>query len=406
MFLLFNPYAPTAPSHTLPLGWFAPGQGLLTYRTGWDAQASLFGAHVPAQQTFVDHQVSYFGDFQLYRRGSWAITHPLGYGGPPILGEGTNIVLHSGFGAMAEFREVVGVDFDPEGAFAYLAGTTGGQKYANGYYQPPPTYVHEWTRSIVYLPTPDRSSDTIIVFDRTNAQDPRDLPKFERYSATDRDTMNRSAVKDWILHTPVKPTFSRDQLSWELASGDLATLEMLLPRRRSIVVVDERQIWPDATMMPDQRKWHVRVAPEIKQGWDTFLNVIQIRGVETTVNAQLVENEGAQVQGALIDRQGASHALVLFNALPGPLLTALPNGNGFYDEAHTHILRTARLRNTGFSVTFSASSSTDVFIADLDPSRPWNIRVDGLRAVPLGVQTSSLARVQIPGIGSHTITVY
>ena len=45
-----------------------------------------------------------------------------------MLGEGTNSMLHAGFGAMAEFRDVVGIEYDPGGTFAYIAGTTGGQK--------------------------------------------------------------------------------------------------------------------------------------------------------------------------------------------------------------------------------------------------------------------------------------
>ena len=130
------------------MGWFARGQGILTYRTGWDSQASLYGAHFPTQQAFVDHQVSYLGDFQLYRRG-WALTHPLCYGGPPILGPATNRLLHAGFGSMPEFRDVVAEQYDADVHFAYIAGTTGGQKYNASYYQPPPTYLHEWTRSLL-----------------------------------------------------------------------------------------------------------------------------------------------------------------------------------------------------------------------------------------------------------------
>jgi hypothetical protein len=403
MFLSFDPYAAGAAPSDLPLGWFADGQGLLTYRTGWDDQASMFGAHVPRQQLFVDHQVSYLGDFQLYRRGIWALTHPLSYGGPPILGEGTNSMLHAGFGSMAEFRDVVGMENDPQGGFAYLAGTTGGQKYPKGFYNPPPTYLHEWTRSLLYVPAGNRRSDTIVVFDRSQAEHPRDLPKFERYSATDRETIYKvGAVRQWLLHMPVRPSVSESVISWDLPSGDRVRVTMLLPRRRTVTPIDQSQLWSNSNLPAQQRKWHVRVTPESEQPWETFLNVIDVASPDAVTTAQLVTSAEDDVQGTLVRRQGSMDLVALFNAAPGR-----SSDLASYDPGLATLFRQARLRRAGFSVQWvSASQATQVFVADLDSTRSWQYRVDSGPSIPIPLSDGGIARLTVEGARSHTLVIF
>ena len=407
MFLAFDPYAGGSPPDNLPRGWFAAGQGLLTYRTGWDDQASMFGAHVPTQQAYVDHQVSYFGDFQLYRRGTWALTHPLSYGGPPTLGAGTNSMLHAGFGAMSEFRDVVAMQHDPDGGFAYIAGTTGGQKYNAGYYQPPPTYLHEWTRSLLYVPSANRASETIVVFDRSHAEDPRDLPSLQRYSAADRETVVRAAsLRQWILHMPVRPSISADVLSWDLQSGDRVRVTMLLPRQRQVTPIDEAQLWAKSSIRPQQLKWQVRVAPESEETWTTFLNVIDVHGPGGASSVQLVTSPEDDVQGTLVRRPGNMDLVAVFNAAAGPALRA-PLGRNSYDAANASLLRQVRLRRTGFTIQWaSASQTTEVFVADLDSTKSWQYRVDSGPSMPIALEAGGIGRVSVAGARSHTLVVF
>jgi hypothetical protein len=408
MFLIFDPYASGSPPDDLPPGWFAAGQGLLTYRTGWDSQASMFGAHVPTQQAYVDHRVSYFGDFQLYRRGTWALTHPLSYGGPPTLGAGTNSLLHAGFGAMSEFRDVVAMQHDPRGGFAYIAGTTGGQKYIAGYYQPPPTYLYEWTRSLLYVPSANRSSDAIVVFDRSHAEDPRDLPNIRRYSAADRETITTvGSLREWILHMPVRPSISADVISWDVPSGDRVRVTMLLPRQRHATSIDEGQLWGKTSIPPQQLKWQVRVAPESEQTWTTFLNVIDVHAPGAALSAQLVASAGDDVQGALIRRPGNMDLVAVFNAAPGPKLRASPNGNGYYDSGNPNLLRQVRLRRTGFTLEWaSTSQTTEVFVADLDPMKSWQYRIDSGPSMSMTLSDGGIGRLTVAGARSHTLVVF
>ena len=406
MFLTFNPYAASSPLDALAPGWFAEGQGVLTYRTGWDDQASLFGAHVPAQQTLVDHQVSYFGDFQLYRRGVWAISHPLSYGGPPILGPGTNSMLHAGFGAMSEFRNVVAMQQDPAGQFAYISGTTGGQKYEAGYYQPPPTYLHEWTRSLLYLPSADRRADTIVVFDRSNTEDPRQLPALQRYSTPDRTTITgATSLREWILHMPVRPTMSGSAMSWDISSGDRVQVTMLLPRQRKLTAIDETQIWATSGIRPQQLKWQVRIAPEAETPFTTFLNVIDVHEPGAAASAQLLTSAADDVHGTLIRRSGSTDVVAVFNAAPGQALRG-PDVAGAA-TTNADALRQVRVRRTGFTIQWTAATqATQLFVADLDPARSWQYRVDSGPALPLMRPGEAIGRVTVPGAGAHTLAVF
>jgi len=406
MFLTFNPYAPSAPSATLPRTWFAQGQGLLLARSGWDEGASMFGAHVPAQQSYVDHQVAYMGDFQLYRRGDWAVTHPLTYGGPGITGEGVNTLLHAGFGSMAQLRDVAGVEWDPGATYAYVSGTTGGQKYSQGTYQPPPTFLHEWTRSLVYLPALGQSVDAIVVHDRSHAENPRQLPRFERYSTADRNTiMDTTSLREWIIHMPVRPAITGDAIAWQTPTGDAITVNMLLPRERNVTAVDETQTWPESVVRADQRKWNARISPAGEQPWVTFLNVVQAYGGAAPADVRLLTSDDG-IDGALIRRTGAPDAVVIFNAQPGPHIDALPNGLGTFDAAQGDLIRRAHVRSAGFTVQWQASTaSTLVLIVDLDPARSWRYRLNGGDSRVLTVSKSGVASIEVTGARNHTIVV-
>jgi len=312
-------------------------------------------------------------------------------------------MLHAGFGSMAEFRDVVGVQNDARGGFAYLAGTTGGQKYPKGYYAPPPTYLHEWTRSLLYVPAANRRSDTIVVFDRSQADHPRDLPRFDRYSAADRETIYKvGSLRQWLLHMPVRPSVSDNVISWDVPSGDRVRVTMLLPRRRTVTPIDQAQLWSNSSLPPQQRKWHVRVTPESEEAWETFLNVIDVGSSDATTTAQLVTSAEDDIQGTLVRRQGSTDLVALFNATPGR-----PSGLADYDPGLANLLRHVRLRGTGFTVRWiSSSQATDVFVADLDSTRNWHYRVDSGPSMPITQLEGGIARLAVEGAQSHTLVVF
>jgi hypothetical protein len=409
-FFFFNPYARAATADSLPLARFSPGQGMLVVRNGWSDDSTLVAVHMPTKHGSVDHQVAYFGDFQMYRKGTWALTHPISYAGPSLRGDGTNTMVIGSFSSMAQFKQVNAYEHGAGGAYTYITGTTGGQKSAEGAYDPPPTFLHEWTRSIVYLPSHDDRSDSLIIYDRTNAHNPKDLPKFARYrrSSPDEQTaiLNMPALKQWIIHAPVEPMVSSEGLSWALADGQHVSVDTLLPQPQRRLVYDEKKLWT-ARVPPAERKWQVRILPATDQQWDTFLNVVQVFDNGANLANSVLRSDDNTIEGVLVKRSGHDDVVALFNSASGTALTDVRKGAvSVFDSSVPTTLSRARLRPGGFTVRWtSAAPSTAVMLFDLDRARNWRVSVDGRTPTALKVSSQGVATTTVQGTGAHTVNV-
>jgi hypothetical protein len=205
---------------------------------------------------------------------------------------------------------------------------------------------------------------------------------------------------------PVRPTVSGDVISWDVPSGDRVRVAMLLPRQRHVSAIDEAQLWAKSVIRPEQLKWQVRVTPVSEQHWTTFLNVIDVHGPGEASSAQLVVSAADDVQGALVRRPGSVDLIALFNATPGEPLPGVP-GKDAYDPVNADLLRQVRLRRTGFTIQWTSESETaDVFVADLDPARNWQYRVDSGPTMPLMLSAGGLGRLTVVGVQSHTLEVF
>jgi hypothetical protein len=380
-FLFHNPYAARADWRgAFSRGSFASGGGLQLFRDGWSTTDSLFGTHFPPVGS-VDHYVGYFNTFQLFRKGEWAVTNPIGY--QTVQGEYTNGMLIGGLSSSSEARGLVAQEIGAGDLYAYSAGTTRGQYYVQPYYDPPPTFLHEWTRSVFYLPSADKHSDTILVFDRTNADNPKNLPKLARYRTGDYNRIAAApANKQWIIHSPVAPTLTADAIAWRTAAGQQVRVNTLLPAAQSRTVVDERTLVDSAaTIAASEKKFQTRIRPATEQPWDTFLNVVQAYDTGAELSNTLVRSAGGESEGALVRRVGHNDALVMFSAQ-----------------------QSARLLTTAFTVTWSAATTvTEGFLVDLDPSRTWSVVTDGGASRPLTVSDQGVGRLVVNGAGTHTI---
>jgi hypothetical protein len=383
IFYFYNPYAAKSTRQRLPGHFRALGQGLQIYHDGWEATDSLLSIHFPQRQLPVDHEVNFFGDFQLYRRGEWVLTHPLAYDGLVREGEGTNTMLIGGLSSMQEVKNTGPVEVDPQGRYLYTAGTTSGQYYRLPYYDPPTPFLKEWTRSFFYLPSRDKRSDTLVVFDRVFA-DP--VARLDRYRKADQQRITAApGLKQWIVHMPVSPIVAADGISWRTAGGQDVKVSTLLPASPRRQIIDEDATWPDTFPYPRkaEQKWQVRLMPPTDRQWDTFLNVVQAWDAGTTLRNTLVRSAGGEAEGVLVDRAGHPHALLLFGAKS-----------------------TARVLTAGYTVRWSSvTTTTDLYLADLSPAKAWKVRVDGGSAVALFVSAQGLARVTVPGTGAHTVVL-
>ncbi|HLK56000.1 MAG TPA: hypothetical protein VKU00_05535 [Chthonomonadaceae bacterium] len=407
--LFYNPYAPAADwRNVLPKGYVAFGRGIQYLHDGWSPNSSLFGSHMSPVSN-EDHEIGYIGDYQLYRHGEWAITHPIGYFETNLLGSmAVNGMVFAGMGAMREARGPVASEVDPQGAYAYQVGTTGGQVVRERYYDPPATFLHEWTRSILYLPSNDKLSDTIVIFDRTNAENPAKLNGFNRYYPPEKQAINGApALKQWVIHAPVQPTLTTNMISWKTAGGQNVRVNTLLPEAHDRRAYDEQKIPFPVYVHKEELHWQVRIAPTTEQQWDTFLNVVQVydNGPQLT-NTLIKSSAGEAVEGTLISRSHHNDVLALFSARNSGTApeTVAPNHAAVYNPNMFKLLAAASSLEAGYTVHWTATTAqTDLYLANLDGNGGWMVSVDNKAAVPLTVSNQGLGRMHVSGAGAHSI---
>ncbi len=376
-FYLFDPYAPTRDLTSLGQGHYAPGRGLVYFHDGWQPSDSFLGLHLNGRNV-VDHHVKHFGDFQLYRQGEWVLTHPLGYAYTE--GETANSMLIAGLSGAEEIRGPVAQEFGPNGSYVYYAGTT------QGYYREwAPEFLHEWTRSFFYLPSADNHSDTLILFDRVNAEDPRTLHSYDYgYYAIDKERVESApSLKQWFIHAPVEPTIALDgSISWTTDGQQQVRISTLSAMPTTTTVTDESQLGLETYFSSHELQYQIQIAPTVDQQWDTFLNVVQVYDAGTSLQNTAIRSDGGEAEGVLVQRAGAADALVMFGAL-----------------------EEARVLTTGYTAAWTAGAeTTELYLLDLDPSRQWGVQIDDGQILNLAVSAQGVGRLSInTAPGSHTL---
>jgi hypothetical protein len=384
-FLFYDPAVPRAGLSSLPRSHYASGMGLLYHHDGWDAGDSFFGAHM-VPRLRVDHDPDWYTTFQLYRRGAWAITHPLGYGNGTALdlsenGDGTNGMLFAGLGSMRERRGPLAQETAADGSYVYLAGESAGRRYAADAYASPPEFVHEATRSLVYLPSPAKTSDAVVIFDRTDAEDPRGLENYaDGYSDDERARITGAyALKQWIFHAQTTPTLSGDVYSWSLPASQQGRLFMLLPAGATRRVVPVASLPdPNASVDAAEKTTQIRISPAAgPERFHTFLNVALVNDAGVTASATLLRSAGGEVEGVLLRRTGAAETALLFGARPQ-----------------------GRVLPAGFGVCLTAATASPrVLFFDLTPGRHYRVAVDGAVVADRNASSEGVLGAQISGPG-------
>ncbi len=361
---------------TLPLTHYASGQGMVFAHDGWDPSHSIVFMHHRRAPMVIDHENSQFGDFQIYRKGAWGVTHPLGYGGGSDDPLAVNSMVIAGLDSMID-RKVVGYTASPDGTYTYFAGTTQGQRYLSDVNNPPPPFLDEWTRSFVYLPTSMHTADTLFVCDRVSASAPTSV---DRYQGDDKTwVMNAPHRKQFIVHALVSPTLSARGATWQ-NGGQTTEVTSLAPAAVVLNTVDEKTIgWPANAPEDSEKHFYVAIGGSTDQKWDTFVDVVQVSDAGVPTKPTRVAAADGSMEGALVARPGQPDAVALCSAV-----------------------ETSRLRTTAFTFTVTpGTSGFDLYVTDLDASKGWTSSEGG----DLAVDAGGLSRVTITGGGAHTVTI-
>jgi hypothetical protein len=376
LFYFFDPTADASDYRAaLPTSYFADGQGMLFARQGWAKDDTYLFLHLRRPTMGVDHENNQFGNFQMYRKGADVLTNPLGYGGGAVAPEAVNTIVLGGLDAMAT-RKVVG--YTGGAGFAYFAGQAQGPRYGAGFTNPPPEFVHEWTRSFVYLSSTMHTADTLVVYDRVDADHPSMV---SLYSSDDRPLINAATKnKVAIVHALSNPTLAGNRYTWT-AKSQQVELSMLAPAGVVSTVVDESTIsaWPSGNPNSSERHYYVQMTPTADQVYDTFLNVLQVSDAAVGQKPVRVVSADNGMEGALIARPGQPDAVVLFSSTQG-----------------------SRIRQTAFTFPVTpGSTGYDLYVGDLDVSKGWSSSSGG----DLVVDPGGLARVTLPNGGAQTVTI-
>lgn len=422
-------------------------RGYMSYHNDWSSSTSSAVWFACPNNTFITgHKEAHFCTWDLYRDDAWAVTHIVGYDGttssnvPADKNRFFNTMMLGNLASPKEVRAVVATDSASD--FAYLVGTAGGNMYYDEVTSAPNRYVHEWTRSYIYLPSTDASSDWVGIVDRLNVDDPTAVLNNDSYKQSsgcpssgqcDQTAVDAGGLrKVWALHAPSAPTISGDNVSWTNTTANpdyTVKLTIFRPTETNRTVTASQQTSvPSSTETAGPGQWKILLSETPNTKWSMFVNNVSVYPTTsptttliTTSDQQTGETCGAGTAEAIgyrITRTGHNDYDVMFNAkqacdIPntdtsGTITwsTALP---GIVNQNRLRTVSTARFPTTaGYTYTSPAGSTSTrkVLIADLDPTLTWTATVDAGAAQSLGVSSSSaMGELTVSGSGAHTIVV-
>lgn len=452
---LADPYITAATDLTaLPKCYPSAGYGIYTWNDSWagvSSDASQFVVHLPPDVRGYDHQVMYFGDIYLRRKGLDAITHPYAYADAAgITPDGVNGMLLEGLEPSPsrlmnkgpQYRAVNG--YTCGSTYLYVSGTTGGLYKPNvGYegqaqfFNVPEHYVDEYTRSVVYLPSTTDDYDTIYMVDRVAAKDPETLARFQCaggcYTPANPSTNGpcyaagtcispiywfgpqveriedypswTSYLFQWVA-SPT-PIVTGAVTSWTLADGQLATDTWLTPDAVSITLqaMDDIPQFNGGTIKDSERhRYRTTIEPDADADWSVLARVITVRDADATAPTYTELSVTGTCLATLISRTGENDVVIVSNSAQGDLIPQQYPTNA----QSAAILATARYHKAKTcTIPWTQTTATATVIAlDMNPDGiAWTSNLDAAGAVDATPDSSGLKEISVSGTGAHSLDI-
>lgn len=422
----------TPTDYTTIKGVVAPGYGVMTLKSGWGANESLFFAHcnprIPGYG--YDHQPHYMCDWQLYDNNEWVQWHTFSYAGSASSGEGTNVMRFNGWADANEYKKLNG--YQVADTHAFISMTTGGARMSVTW-NFPTTYLNEGTTRILHVPGViprtfiHNRANVDVIIDPQNYGSTTECGPFYNQ----RWTNEAHARQEWLIHAPVDVTYANGQFTWVTPqTSQTVKVTPLLPAARTQTIYDvntefadgagpiSRCGWADTAILPryeiDTAPYNhkiIKIWPEVMGQFHTYLNIHET-GVASLKPTLVPATNNAECGHAPAPSQ--NDVLACFNGTPSGSLA-----DPYFDPSHSAALDVVRLRGVG-SYTVSnyipLTGTTEFFVVDLDPSKTWVYSVDGGGSVsiPTGtvgsgglLDTGGFRRIVLSmtaGV-AHTITV-
>lgn len=400
----------------------ASGQGVAYHHPSWGATASFF-ASVFETHPNVDHEWLGLSNFSLFRQSEWSIDNPKGYyGDQENEGGWLNTIIASG--GLESTREARGEAAYATGTdYTYHVGTTGGQWDQDGEYDAPDESLHEMTRTHLYLHNAD-GSDTIVVFDRINADDPRLMPayKFANFPIVHRNRINDSGAKHQFIihHVPSSLTVNGDRRTWTSPASETIYWDTFVDSYTTATYDENTQTGNPIYLQcasggcPSyERKYQTRLMPTQNTGFLTLLNTFHV-GSNPTMT-EISGTSGESVSGVEIE-VGSENKVAIFSAgenankVPDPTPYCLTQSDcssvGSYSNHDPNRLandKKIRYFETSFGVTINLDGNGTIFIADLNPNKTWTCTYGGSSCTGFSVDSSGLAVITTTATGDQQL---
>jgi hypothetical protein len=266
--LFRDPYAPVGQPWWGT--WYANGHGMIYNRQ--PTQTLWLAAY---NRAYEDHQPDHLFNAQVYKNGEWVLTNPLGYGGHSYRVTASNGLSLAGLGSMYTSQNTWA---DSGNGWIAIAGMTSGPVYDPGKYDPPPAFVRYAGRTAVAGNV--GATTVVITRDTVDMDDPRTLPKFDRYYPATHSSGHQGWIQDanglpWtIWHSPVAPTVSGNTLTWTTKGGQPVRVDLLSDQPIQTATYDESVIWGYGTgsVFDSEIGFHVRANTPARVLW----SVVQI----------------------------------------------------------------------------------------------------------------------------------
>lgn len=264
-------YDPAVPSGAVANGpWLANGMGVMYRRTptalGWLAAYA---------KTYEDHEYGHLFDVQVWRNGGWPVRNRLGYAGVATGPYAANGLSLAGFASMGTRGMTCA---DTGATWIALCGSTAGSPYDGiSYFDPPPPFVRYAGRTAVQATV--GQTEIVITRDSVDMDDPRTLPKFTRYRASNpnhQQWITDADGKPWtIWHQDVQPTVTGQVVTWTAKNGDPVRVEFLADQPVQTATYDESGLgWfsQGIGVNPVEFGWHTRSYTPARVLW----SVVQV----------------------------------------------------------------------------------------------------------------------------------
>lgn len=400
-------------TQTAPSGqtdYYADGTGIQLWHSGWaDANESFYASQMKDQSN-ADHDANGWSNFNLWRQGNWAVFNGKGYYGS-LYAEANylNTVLISG-GLPYVWQEARGSHYHEEGVnYAYQVGLTGGNSMYSSYFNPPPESLHYWARSHFYYHHAD-GSDTIIVFDNINAENPINLSNYSRHTATMQAFINGTAGKHRVLFfASSNPTQSTNRITWTADNAETVYLDTFMP---SYTYGEENMNGAACSgcggnmgTSNSTLDYRITLDSTSTAQHQAFGNILHAGSTPTVSEISITSGETAK--GYMVE-SGTENLVVIFNGqnrtadLPAPTVNVSGQTK---DPNKFNQLKVLHLFETGFGMTITTDGDASLFIVDLNPALAWEANIDGAGYASIDVSDAGLYTTTLSGASSHTVYI-